>query len=228
MSVADLAASGVLEHGRNRQRLAEAAGLPMAEPDVPVAGPLSSDEEARERRRAPPAGPAGPATGVPLAATSLHDLVLAVLGEPRRLPRLDGEDGLQAQICLGFDVGTRAGRWAIVPVILRNDIRVRTASEAELGAAARSPALVRWHQKQQRQAWREAGRAKAMGLRPGAPDLLLLTPGDFGFLEVKSPGEGLRPEQRAWRDLCAAAGWHHGVARSWSDALAVVRCWGWA
>jgi hypothetical protein len=151
-----------------------------------------------------------------------------VLGEPRRLPRLEGEDSVQAQICLGFDVGTRAGRWAIVPVILRNDVRVRTASEAELSAAAGSPALARWHHKQQRQAWREAGRAKAMGLRPGAPDLLLLTPGDFGFLEVKSPGAGLRPEQRAWRDLCAAAGWHHGVARSWQDALAIVRAWGWA
>lgn len=211
-SVSALAASGVLEHGRNRERVLEAAGLPARAPacgrtDVPT---YASTE---------------PAGGMSAASRPWVDpLLLAVLGEPRRLPRLEGEDAVQASIVLGFDVGTRAGRWSIVPVILRNDIRVRTASEAELSA---SPALARWHQRQQRQAWREGARAKAMGMRPGAPDLLLLAPGDFGFLECKSPGAGLRPEQRAWRDLCAAVGWHWGLARSWDDALRAVGAWGW-
>jgi hypothetical protein len=147
-----------------------------------------------------------------------------VLGEERRVPRLVGEDGLQAEIVTRLDIGTRAGKWSIVPVILRNDIRVRTASDAELTA---SPALAHWHQRQQRQAWREGARAKAMGMRPGAPDLLLLSPAGFGFLECKSPGAGLRPEQRAWRDLAAAMGWRWGLARSWDDALRALAAWGW-
>jgi hypothetical protein len=202
MSLADLAQTRAWADPRNRQRLAEAAGLP-----------------AHNGEHNP-----GVVSASAPAAPDLHALTLAVLGEPRRLPRLDGEDAIQADIVFRLDVGTRAGRWNIVPVILRNDIRVRTASDAELAAA---PALAHWHQRQQRQAWKEGARAKAMGLRPGAPDLLLLSPAGFGLLECKSRGVGLRPEQRAWRDLAAATGWHWGLARSWDDALRALTAWGW-
>jgi hypothetical protein len=220
-TVADLAASGVLDVGRNRERVAEAAGLPFHETNPER--PARASTAARTKAVTSPVAAARVRTS-PSGGPDLHALTLAVLGEPRRLPRLDGEDAIQAAIVLGFDVGTRAGRWSIVPVILRNDIRVRTASEAELTT---SPALAHWHQRQQRQAWREGARAKAMGMRPGAPDLLLLSPAGFGFLECKSPGAGLRPEQRAWRDLAAAAGWRWGLARSWDDALRAVTAWGW-
>lgn len=224
MSVAELAASGVLEHGRNRQRLAEAAGFGLQRqgalaPASPVVAPGQVGAGRGGRDRASSDG-----TDAPLKAPDINTLALAVLGEPRRLPRLEGEDGIQADIVFRFDVGTRARKWSIIPIILRNDIRVRTASDAELAAA---PALAHWHQRQQRQAWKEGARAKAMGMRPGAPDLLLLSPAGFGFLECKSPGAGLRPEQRAWRDLCAASGWHWGLARSWDDALKAVTAWNW-
>jgi hypothetical protein len=204
MTFAELTQTRAWADPRNRERVAEAAGLPPA--SRKQASSLPQD------CRQPPAAP------------DLHALTLAVLGEPRRVPRLVGEDGLQAEIVTRLDIGTRAGKWSIVPVILRNDIRVRTASDAELTA---SPALAHWHQRQQRQAWREGARAKAMGMRPGAPDLLLLSPAGFGFLECKSPGAGLRPEQRAWRDLAAAMGWRWGLARSWDDALRALAAWGW-
>jgi hypothetical protein len=207
-----------------RQRLAEAAGLPVQ----------ARQHESTLSRSGGRVGEAAAAAEEGKGCTppfrgfesrpDLHALALAVLGEPRRLPRLDGEDAIQADIVFRLDVGTRAGRWCIIPVILRNDIRVRTASDAELTA---SPALAHWHQRQERQAWREGARAKAMGLRPGAPDLLLLSPVGFGLLECKSRGVGLRPEQRAWRDLAAATGWHWGLARSWDDALRALRAWGW-
>jgi hypothetical protein len=204
MTFAELTQTRAWADPRNRERVAEAAGLPPA--SRKQASSLPQD------CRQPPAAP------------DIHALTLAVLGEERRVPRLVGEDGLQAEIVTRLDIGTRAGKWSIVPVILRNDIRVRTASDAELTA---SPALAHWHQRQQRQAWREGARAKAMGMRPGAPDLLLLSPAGFGFLECKSPGAGLRPEQRAWRDLAAAMGWRWGLARSWDDALRALAAWGW-
>jgi hypothetical protein len=204
MTFAELTQTRAWADPRNRERVAEAAGLPPAS--------RKQASSLRQDCRQPPAAP------------DLHALTLAVLGEPRRVPRLVGEDGLQAEIVTRLDIGTRAGKWSIVPVILRNDIRVRTASDAELTA---SPALAHWHQRQQRQAWREGARAKAMGMRPGAPDLLLLSPAGFGFLECKSPGAGLRPEQRAWRDLAAAMGWRWGLARSWDDALRALAAWGW-
>jgi hypothetical protein len=204
MTFAELTQTRAWADPRNRERVAEAAGLPPA--SRKQASSLPQD------CRQPPAAP------------DIHALTLAVLGEERRVPRLVGEDGLQAEIVTRLDIGTRAGKWSIVPVILRNDIRVRTASDAELTA---SPALAHWHQRQQRQAWREGARAKAMGMRPGAPDLLLLSPAGFGFLECKSPGAGLRPEQRAWRDLAAAMGWRWGLARSWDDALRAVAAWRW-
>lgn len=45
-------------------------------------------------------------------------------------------------------------------------------------------------------------------LRRGFPDLLLLggEPGRYEFIEVKGPGDVLRPEQRLWLDALAASG----------------------
>jgi hypothetical protein len=70
------------------------------------------------------------------------------------------------------------------------------------------------------------GRLKAMGVRPGTPDLMLVINGVAHFLELKAPGK--RPskvQQQAHSEINAAGGF---VA--WSDsvdgALSVLQSWG--
>jgi len=71
----------------------------------------------------------------------------------------------------------------------------------------------------------EAGRLKAMGVRPGVPDLLLPIPsGNWSGLavELKSPTGRLSPAQAAWLDRLEQAGYLVAVCRSIDQFKAVV------
>jgi hypothetical protein len=212
-TIAALAASGVLDVGRNRQRLAEAAGLTGVQP-VKRAVEIDTKSKASD-------------------APDFWPLLLAVLGEPRRIPRLDGEDAVQAETVFRLDIGVRTRTLPIVAVMVRNDIVQRRAPKHLL---ERDPGLIRWDERERKAAGREAARATAMGMRKGFPDLFLLNADPacpterFGLLEGKTQGGSLEPEQRRWRDLCKAAGWHWGLFREphhADDALRAVRAWGW-
>ncbi len=73
----------------------------------------------------------------------------------------------------------------------------------------------------------KAGRLKAMGLRAGISDLVLVGPdGQAYFLEVKTPGGKLSESQKLFSNLCLAKGWKYAVARSVEDAAELVRVWG--
>jgi hypothetical protein len=68
-------------------------------------------------------------------------------------------------------------------------------------------------------------RAKAMGVRPGWPDLQFLFPdGVTRFIELKA-GSSLSPEQREFRDRAMPHGiW--AVCRSVDEVSATLRGWG--
>lgn len=72
-----------------------------------------------------------------------------------------------------------------------------------------------------------AARLKAMGTKPGVPDLLLPVArgGYHGLaLEMKSPtGKGrVRPEQAAWLTALREEGWATAVRCSWVDAANTI------
>lgn len=72
-----------------------------------------------------------------------------------------------------------------------------------------------------------AARLKAMGLRAGVSDLILM--GDDGrsyFLEIKTESGRLSESQLRFRDICIARGWPYAVTRSLDDAIAQARAWG--
>lgn len=75
---------------------------------------------------------------------------------------------------------------------------------------------------------RTAAKLKAMGTKPGWPDLIFVSPeGIFHGLELKREGTGrLSPAQRAFRDRCLERGWFYAVADNLNDALTVLRSWG--
>lgn len=80
---------------------------------------------------------------------------------------------------------------------------------------------------------RTAAKLKAMGLRPGRPDLELISPvGLYYGLELKDgggqrvPTAGLNDEQLRFRSHCIAYGWPYAIGRSLDDALAVLEGWG--
>lgn len=72
-----------------------------------------------------------------------------------------------------------------------------------------------------------AGRLKAMGLHPGWPDLILLSPqGVFHSLELKNGKAPLSFTQEAFRDEVREKRLPWAVARSLDDALAQLTRWG--
>jgi hypothetical protein len=78
-----------------------------------------------------------------------------------------------------------------------------------------------------------AAKLKAMGLKPGWPDLIFVNPdGIFHGLELKSRAayrrrdNGLSDAQRSFRDHAMACSWQWAVAGDLDDALAVLRSWG--
>lgn len=64
---------------------------------------------------------------------------------------------------------------------------------------------------------------------PGMPDLCIVSlhagVNNSGWLEVKLPGGKLDPEQVAWHQRAQERGIHVGVARSVSEAVAIVQSW---
>ncbi len=66
-----------------------------------------------------------------------------------------------------------------------------------------------------------------LGVLPGAPDLLIITPdGRTNFLEVKAPDGRQSDAQKDFQARCAIVGVHYRVVRSISEAEEVLRDWG--
>lgn len=69
-----------------------------------------------------------------------------------------------------------------------------------------------------------ASRLKAMGLRAGVADLVIMGPdGRAHFLEIKTATGRLSPAQVAFRDLCVKRNWTYCVARSVAEAMEIVK-----
>jgi hypothetical protein len=74
---------------------------------------------------------------------------------------------------------------------------------------------------------RTAAKFKAMGVKPGIPDLLLLSPTDrLHCLEIKAHAGRLSEEQETFRQDRLAAGTPYVIARSIDEALAALDGWG--
>lgn len=72
-----------------------------------------------------------------------------------------------------------------------------------------------------------AGRAKAMGLRSGMADLIVMgSSGVAHFLEIKTATGVLSPSQIRFAELCIKKGWKYEVARSVEQALDICKRWG--
>lgn len=73
-----------------------------------------------------------------------------------------------------------------------------------------------------------AAKLKAMGVKPGWPDLILVSPeGIFHGLELKRTGRGrLSENQEAFHARAAGRGWKVTVVDSYEAALAVLSAWG--
>lgn len=78
---------------------------------------------------------------------------------------------------------------------------------------------------------REAAKLKAMGVKPGYPDLSLLVPrGQYAglFIELKTlkdkntKTQGLRSEQIEWKNYLNEAGYYATVCHGWLEAVAVL------
>lgn len=71
-----------------------------------------------------------------------------------------------------------------------------------------------------------AGRLKAMGTKPGIPDLnFILLDGSPAFMELKSDAGRLSPAQKAFEDKCAKLGVAHVVISDIDTALRVLEAW---
>lgn len=71
-----------------------------------------------------------------------------------------------------------------------------------------------------------AMRLKAMGVRSGISDLVLIgRDGRAYFLEIKTEKGRLSDSQRAFMAICDNNDWPYGIARSVDDAIRFVRAW---
>jgi VRR-NUC domain len=74
---------------------------------------------------------------------------------------------------------------------------------------------------------RTAAKLKAMGLRPGVPDLVLVSPyGSVRFLELKRLGESLSDAQEQFCLWYVKHSVPHCVAYSFDQAIAALDRWG--
>jgi hypothetical protein len=74
---------------------------------------------------------------------------------------------------------------------------------------------------------RTAAKLRAMGLRKGFPDFILVSPqGVFHGLELKRRGGVLSEAQKDFQTWAIARGVPHSVAQSIDDARAVLDHWG--
>ncbi len=73
---------------------------------------------------------------------------------------------------------------------------------------------------------RMGARLKAMGVRPGVPDIcLLLADGRPAFLELKSQKGVLSLAQRQFRAFCEAGGIEYHCCAGIDSALSVLKAW---
>ena len=73
---------------------------------------------------------------------------------------------------------------------------------------------------------REAARLKAGGVRPGVPDLVIVSHnGHCAFLEVKRQGGSLSPAQREWRDWCACSQIPYAIVSSINEVEQTLTSW---
>jgi hypothetical protein len=71
---------------------------------------------------------------------------------------------------------------------------------------------------------RVAVKLKREGVRRGTPDIIILLPeGRVAWLELKIKGGSLSPDQRAFRDVCAALGHHWGMAKTLEEVTVFLR-----
>ena len=71
-----------------------------------------------------------------------------------------------------------------------------------------------------------AGRFKAEGVEPGAPDVCIVFRGQFYGLELKAARGRVSPAQRVMHERLRAAGGHVAVAYGLDAALAQLEAWG--
>lgn len=74
---------------------------------------------------------------------------------------------------------------------------------------------------------RKMAQFKAMGLRAGISDLILM--GDNGvahFMEVKTPTGKLSEHQVKFWNLCVKRGWPYTVVRTVAEAVDYAKVWG--
>jgi hypothetical protein len=72
-----------------------------------------------------------------------------------------------------------------------------------------------------------AGRLKRMGVKPGWPDFILLSPAALAhFLELKRRGEHLSENQSEFADWCATHGYPFACCDDFRAALARLQAWG--
>jgi hypothetical protein len=73
---------------------------------------------------------------------------------------------------------------------------------------------------------RTGARLKKMGVKPGVPDFLLISPhGSVRLLELKRPGESLSEPQEDFRIHCVKHGIAHAIAYDFSQALTALNAW---
>ena len=74
---------------------------------------------------------------------------------------------------------------------------------------------------------RTGAKLKAMGVKPGWPDIILISPsGQFHGLEFKRRGGSLSGGQESFATWCVANNIPHVVARTSNEALAALDAWG--
>jgi hypothetical protein len=74
---------------------------------------------------------------------------------------------------------------------------------------------------------REGKILKTMGVNPGWPDFILLSPsGHALFLELKRPGQELTEEQEQFRDRCIRRGNPCEIAWTLDQVLVALQRWG--
>jgi hypothetical protein len=74
---------------------------------------------------------------------------------------------------------------------------------------------------------RTSAKLRAMGLRKGFPDFILISPqGVFHGIELKRRGGVLSEEQKDFQTWAIARGVPHSVAQSMDDVRAVLEHWG--
>lgn len=69
------------------------------------------------------------------------------------------------------------------------------------------------------------GQFKAMGLKPGWPDIIILHPTGVFWIELKTAKGRLSPEQKEAHDLIHCARGHVAVCRSVDDVMTQLQMW---